>query len=107
MAVVCSHCYEEIEHQSDLIVTGGLFTYNAYHAQCYGLSIKRGFSLGGPINVKSWIALPIILFCTYLFYLQSPLFRREPILHLIMLLPILVSLFQRVYSFFKFEKKLK
>jgi hypothetical protein len=108
MPVYCSHCYDEIKYESDLIVTCSLFTYSTFHAECYGLKHKRGgFFIGNPINTRYWVLFPIMLFIVYLINLLSPGFRAEPVLHLVWISIILTSICQRLYSYCKFEKKLK
>jgi hypothetical protein len=108
MAVYCNHCGDEIKYQSDLIVTSNLFTFSTYHAECYGLVIKRsgGFFIGQPINSPQGTFAPIAVFSIYLFSLLTTNLRTEPVMHFLFALLILASAFPRLYSYYKFEKKL-
>lgn len=109
MPVCCNRCGDEIISKNDLIVTSTFFKFYAYHKQCFDLEHKSSGMLirKSQLNNFNAIIAPIMLLVLYLFSLANPYFRAEPVLHIFWIPLIVLSFHQRIYSFFKFERKLK
>jgi hypothetical protein len=108
MAVTCIRCGKEIEHKNDLVVTSSLYTFYPYHTECFKLKHKKSgiFIAKKQINCLQGTLTPIAFLLIYLINLLFPSFRSEPILHLLWGILIVMTASERLYSYYKFEKKL-
>lgn len=108
MAIYCSCCHDEIKSQYELVVVPSFFRLYPYHTQCYGLLVKGSdfWNFGAPVNSKRGTFLPFFVTSLYLFNLLNQNFRAEPFLHFIWAFIIIYPTYLRLYSYYKFEKKL-
>lgn len=108
MPIYCHRCYDEIKSQYDLVVIPGFIKLYPYHAECYGLETKgrNSFSLSKPINSTRGTITPFFMIFLYLFYLLNDSFRVEPFFHIFWIIIILIPTYQRLYSYYQYEKKL-
>lgn len=102
--VYCERCRKEIKYRDDLVTTTFLFQLVPYHDECYSKDIKgmRTFFVGNqPLNglsgnIQTLIALILGIAA---FFLLDENGRLTSLL-------AFVVLGYRLYSYFKFEKKL-
>ncbi len=108
MPVYCKCCHGEIKSNHDLVVIPSFFRLYPYHVECYGILMKGSdsFLLGQPVNSTRGTFVPFYLLFTYLFLLLFPNFRAQTPIHFISIFLILYATYQRLYSYYKFERNL-
>jgi len=117
--VTCSKCSKEIKTKEDLVVAPYFLIPKPYHRECYADILTKGLYpplFKSAINV-SWlrviagIGLFLILFLAWIFIVNSIDLLGNPLILvftiLIFLFVFVLSLVERLYSYFIFESKLK
>ena len=119
MSVLCHSCKKPIHTNDDLITSFYFFKIRPYHSSCYSKNLKSLrtiFLKNYPINsiaATFYIAFTSILGLIFLaIAIKSIIEGDEDLLSwiimsiIILLLFIILPIFVRLYSYYKFEKKL-
>jgi len=121
--VICYECHKPINFRNELITLPYLIAARPFHSSCAAIKLKsgkgffmQGFNLSGVGGTLVAIFLPVLgiwwLYHDWFFELNYRRFDLGDVLVLIVILTIFfIMIFEpiylKLYSYFKFEKKLK